>query len=208
MRPTSKVDSEEANHCHLICCVYIKGHVETVKYKGSNHLAIALWYVCRHCRLSVASKHSNLQSIDKLCNVETVDTQVAPGSYTTPYTWVQWGVKTLLYSVIQWPLAPLDYKTHAYVDAHNWLLHIQLIFDPQKVSESWDWVDFLAISSTYYICRVLLIQLQGSLMHSVLSMPTLWIQNTSTWVSSGIDFLRHSTDDLVNLQVEVLESWD
>ena len=38
-----KLDSEEAthcDHCHLICCVYIKGHVEMVdtKIKACNAL--------------------------------------------------------------------------------------------------------------------------------------------------------------------------
>ena len=75
-----KLDSEEATHCHLICCVYIKGHVETVDSKDqSNAIVYGMFvdtvnmkikackciecYVCRDCRYI------------GVC-----------GSYTTPYT--------------------------------------------------------------------------------------------------------------------------
>ena len=39
------------HHCHLICCVYIKGHVEMVNSKDqSNPIVYCVWYVfCRHC---------------------------------------------------------------------------------------------------------------------------------------------------------------
>ena len=38
-----KLDSEEAthcHHCHLICCVYIKGHVETVDTKDQSNVIV------------------------------------------------------------------------------------------------------------------------------------------------------------------------
>ena len=34
-----KLDSEEATHCHLICCVYIKGHVEMVDTKDQSNVS-------------------------------------------------------------------------------------------------------------------------------------------------------------------------
>ena len=47
--------SEEAthcDHCHLICCVYIKGHVEMVDTKDqSNAIVYCVCYVvCQHCQ--------------------------------------------------------------------------------------------------------------------------------------------------------------
>ena len=49
-----ELNSEEAahcDHCHLICCVYIKGHVEAVDTKDqSNGIVYSVWYVvCQHC---------------------------------------------------------------------------------------------------------------------------------------------------------------
>ena len=32
-----ELDSEEATHCHFICCVYIKGHVKMVNTKGQSN---------------------------------------------------------------------------------------------------------------------------------------------------------------------------
>ena len=44
-----ELDSEEAthcDHCHLICCVYIKGNVEMVNTKDqSNVIVYCVWYV-------------------------------------------------------------------------------------------------------------------------------------------------------------------
>ena len=47
-----ELDSEEASHCHLICCVYIKGHVKTINTKDqSNAIVYCVCYVvCRHCQ--------------------------------------------------------------------------------------------------------------------------------------------------------------
>ena len=47
-----ELDSEEATHCHLICCVYIKGHVEMVNTKDQNNVFVycVCYVVCRHCR--------------------------------------------------------------------------------------------------------------------------------------------------------------
>ena len=70
----SELDSEEASHCdhcHLIWCVYIKGHVETVNTKDQSN-AIVYWV--------------------GILFVDPVDTYTGVcGSYTTPYA----GVKTL-----------------------------------------------------------------------------------------------------------------
>ena len=40
------------DHCNLICCVYIKGHVEMVNTKDqSNAIVYCICYVvCQHCR--------------------------------------------------------------------------------------------------------------------------------------------------------------
>ena len=50
-----ELDSEEAthcDHCYLICCVYIKGHVETVDTKDqSNAIVHCVYYVvCQQCQ--------------------------------------------------------------------------------------------------------------------------------------------------------------
>ena len=76
--------------CHLICCVYIKGHVETVDTKDQSNAIVYNMFV------------NTVNMKIKACNalkamlVETVNTGVC-GTYTTPY--VLCGVKTLLYSV-------------------------------------------------------------------------------------------------------------
>ena len=80
------------------------------------------------------------------------------GSYTTPYT--------EYYEV--WKLYSTLYK----VASH---LIIQPIFNLQKVLKSWDWGLFNHTINTIYVDTG-----QGSLMHSMLSMSTLSIQNTST----------------------------
>ena len=68
-------------------------------------------------------------------------------------------------------------KTHPHIPAHNFL-NIQWIFNPQKVLESWDSGFFNHTINTIYVDTV--DTRQGSLMHSMLSMSTLSIQNTST----------------------------
>ena len=68
-------------------------------------------------------------------------------------------------------------KTHPHIPGHNFL-NIQLIFNPQKVLQSWDWGLFNYTINTIYVDTV--DTRQGSLMHSMLSMVTLSIQNTST----------------------------
>ena len=69
-----KLDSEEAtycDHCHLICCVYIKGHVEMVDTKDkSNAIVYGILFV------------DTVDTKIKACNalnatfVETADTTV------------------------------------------------------------------------------------------------------------------------------------
>ena len=137
-----ELDSEEAthcDHCHLICCVYIKGHVEMVDTKDQSN-AIVYWvcyFVCRHCRY----KDQSMQGIQ---------------------CYICWHCR---------------YKTHPHIPAHNFL-NIQWIFNLQKVLESWDSGLF---NHTIYNINVDTVNTrQGSLMHSMLSMSTLSIQNTST----------------------------
>ena len=137
-----ELDSEEAthcDHCHLICCVYIKGHVEMVDTKDqSNAIVYWVWYfVCRHCRY----KDQSMQGIE--CYI----------------CWHCW------------------YKTHPNIPAHNFL-NIQWIFNPQKVLESWD--SGLSNHTIYTIYVDTVDTRQGSLIHSMLSMSKLLIQNTST----------------------------
>ena len=137
-----ELDSEEAthcDHCHLICCVYIKGHVEMVDTKDqSNAIVYWVWYfVCWHCRY----KDQRMQGIE---------------------CYICWHCR---------------YKTHPHIPAHNFL-NIQWIFNPQKVLESWDSGLFNHTIYTIYVDTV--DTRQGSLMHSMLSMLTLSIQNTST----------------------------
>ena len=79
----------------------------------------------------------------KACNafnamfVETVDTLVFVASYTTPYT--------EYYEV--WKLCSTLYKVAS-------RLNIQLIFNPQKVLESWDWGIFNhTINTICWYCR-------------------------------------------------------
>ena len=137
-----ELDSEEAthcDHCHLICCVYIKGHVEMVDTKDqSNAIVYWVWYfVCRHCRY----KDQSMQGIE---------------------CYICWHCR---------------YKTHPHIPAHNFL-NIRWIFNPQKVLECWDSGLFNHTIYTIYVNTV--DTRQGSLMHSMLSMSTLSIQNTST----------------------------
>ena len=72
-----ELDSEEATHCHLICCVYFKGHVETVDTKDqSNAIVYAMLFV------------NTIDMKTKACNALNamfVDTGVC-GFYTTLYT--------------------------------------------------------------------------------------------------------------------------
>ena len=64
-------------------------------------------------------------------------------------------------------------KTHPHIPAH-YFLNIQLIFNPQKVLESWDWGLFNHTTNTIYVDTV--DTRQGSLMHSMLSMSKLSIK--------------------------------
>ena len=63
-------------------------------------------------------------------------------------------------------------KTHPHIPAYNFI-NIQPIFNPQKVSESWDWGLFNHTINIIYVDTVN--TGQGSLMHSMLSMLTLLI---------------------------------
>ena len=50
-----ELDSEEAthcDHCHLICCVYIKGHVKMVDTKDQSNAIVyfVCYVVCQHCQ--------------------------------------------------------------------------------------------------------------------------------------------------------------
>ena len=68
-------------------------------------------------------------------------------------------------------------KTHPHIPAQTFL-NIQPIFNPKKVLESWGWGLFNHTINTTYVNTV--DTRLGSLMHSMLSMLTLLIQNTST----------------------------
>ena len=78
-----ELDSEEAtycHHCHLICSVYIKGHVETVDTKDqSNAIVYGLLFVD-----TVDTKIKACNALNAMF-VKTVNTGVC-GSYTTLYT--------------------------------------------------------------------------------------------------------------------------
>ena len=77
-----KLDSEEAthcHHCHLICFVYIKGHVETVDTKDQSNAIL--------CGMFVDTVNMKIKAHIALnaMFVETVNTGIC-GSYTTLYT--------------------------------------------------------------------------------------------------------------------------
>ena len=78
-----ELDSEEAthcDHCHLISCVYTKGHVETVNTKDqSNAIVYGMLFVDT---VNMKIKASNALNA---MFVKTVNTGVC-GSYTTLYT--------------------------------------------------------------------------------------------------------------------------
>ena len=80
-----ELNSEEAtpcDHCHLICCVYIKGHVRMVDTKDqSNVLCIV------YAMLLVNTVNMKIKAYYALnaMFVNTVDTVVC-GFYTTLYT--------------------------------------------------------------------------------------------------------------------------
>ena len=78
-----KLDSEETthcDHCHPICCVYIKGHVKAVDTKDQSNAIVYCVCVCDTVNMKIKA-HNTLNAM----LVETVDTGVC-GSYTTPYT--------------------------------------------------------------------------------------------------------------------------
>ena len=119
--------------------------------------AMLLCMVCLSTLLIRRSKHANALNA---MFVETVNTGVC-GSYTTPYTeyYEVWKLYSTLYKVAS-------------------CLNIEPIFNLQKVLESWDWGLFNYTINTIYIDTVN--TGWGSLMHSMLSMSTLLIQNIST----------------------------
>ena len=82
---------------------------------------------------------------------------------------------SLMHSMLS--MLTLSIQRHPHIPAHNFL-NIQWIFNLQKVLESWDSGLFNHTINTIYVNTVDTIQ--GSLMHSMLSMSTLSIQNTST----------------------------
>ena len=73
-----ELDSEEATHCHLICCVYIKGHVKTVDTKDQSN-AIVYWVGI----LFVDTVDTQIKAHNSVIAmfVDTVDTGVC-GSYS------------------------------------------------------------------------------------------------------------------------------
>ena len=77
-----ELDSEEATHCHLICCVYIKGHVETVDAKDQSN---AIVYRVGILFVNTVDTNIKARNAFNAMFVNTVDTGVC-GSYTTPYT--------------------------------------------------------------------------------------------------------------------------
>ena len=88
---------------------------------------------------------------------------------------VNTGQGSLMHSMLS--TSTLSIQTTSTHFAHNFL-NIQPIFNLQKVLESWDWGLFKHTFNTIYVDTV--DTGQGSLMHSMLSMLTLSIQNTST----------------------------
>ena len=73
-----ELDSEEAthcDHCHLICCVYIKGHVKMVNTKDQSNATVycVCYVVCRQCR-HIQRKLIPLNALEILMpNVDSVD---------------------------------------------------------------------------------------------------------------------------------------
>ena len=131
--------------------------------------------LCMVCLLTLSTQRSKHANTLNAMFVETVNTQVIVVLTQHPIqSTMRCENSTLL--CIKWPLVP-QYKTHPHVSAHNFL-NIQLIFNLQKVLESWDWGLFNHTINTIYVDTVN--TGQGSLMHSMLSMLTLLIQNTST----------------------------
>ena len=78
-------------HCHLICCVYIKGQVEMVDSKDqSNAIVYCVWYVfCQHCW----HKDQNMQCIELciLCCLLTLSIR---------RHWCLWLLHNTVYTVI------------------------------------------------------------------------------------------------------------
>ena len=75
-----KLDSEEATHCHLICCVYIKGNVKTVDTKDQSNAIVYGMFVD-----TVDTKIKACKCIECYVCQDCWYTGVC-GSYTTPYT--------------------------------------------------------------------------------------------------------------------------
>ena len=155
-----ELDSEEAthcDHCHLICCVYINGHVEMVDTKDQSN-AIVLYIEYGILFVDTVDTKIKARKALNAIHVDTVNTRQGSLCF-----------KCYL-------CRHCRYKTSPDIPAHNFL-NIQWIFNPQKVWESWDSELFNHIIDTIYVNTV--DSRQGSLMHSMLSMSTLSIQNTS-----------------------------
>ena len=187
----------------LLCFEYGILFVDTVDTKDqSNAIGYWVWYlVCRHCRykgskqcycvLSMVSCLSTL-SIQRIkamllgieygiLFVDTVDTKDESNAVVF---WVWYLVcrhcryeDQSMQGIECYLCRHCRYKTHPHIPAHNFL-NIQWIFNLQKVLESWDLGLFNHTIYTIYVDTV--DTRQGSLMHSMLSMSTLSIQNTST----------------------------
>ena len=100
-----ELDSEEAthcDHCHLICCMYIKGHVKTVDTKDqSNAIVYWWWYLFVNTVDMMMKAHNALNAMF----VEIVDTLVfvALRQHLIQST-MRFENSTLL--CLKWPLAP------------------------------------------------------------------------------------------------------
>ena len=73
-----ELDSEEATHCHLIGCVYIKGHMSIHCTKDQSNACM-----CENIVEGV-ERTLTVLIVTHVTQVERVESGVC-GSYTTPY---------------------------------------------------------------------------------------------------------------------------
>ena len=108
-----ELDSEEAthcDHCHLICCVYIKGHVETVDTKDQSNAIVLSRVSC----LSTLSIWRSKQAIHLMLYLLTLLIHTLVFVALTQHLMQVWKL------CIKWPLAPAKKEGYCIV----WAFHL------------------------------------------------------------------------------------
>ena len=177
------VNTKDQSNAIVLCIEYGILFVNTVdtKIKACNALnAMFVETVDTTVKTHPHIPAHNFLNIQQIFNpqkvLESWDSGLFNHTINTIYVYtVDTRQGSLMHSMLS--MSTLSIQTHPHIPAHNFL-NIQWIFNPQKVLESWDSGLFNQTINTISVNTVN--TRQGSLMHSMLSMSTLSIQNTST----------------------------